>query len=170
MEHPIIITSKGKIGRRDKRQSIYNNVISNYLSTPQGRQSLAASMVQPIRRSLNYQGIARQALQVQQLPQGALPYYSKEPEGYKHDAIKITSKGEVCKKGSWKYLRGQRVVVPQFEIFANPTIRIADVKTRRFNLIDRAVHKAKAVIMAQEDSMIFEALDKLGSENGSSNN
>src|SRR5574339_352302 len=167
MKHPIIITSKGKVGRRNI-QNIYNNVVSNYLSTSAGKQALAQSMSAPIRRSLNYQGIARQALQVQQLPQGALPYYSSEPEGYKHDAIKITSKGEICKKGSWKYLRGQRVVVPQFEVFANPTIRIADVKSRRFNLIDRAVQKASVTIMAQEDSMIFEALDKLGDKNGSS--
>jgi hypothetical protein len=165
MEHPIIITSKGKIVKR-KRQEIYNNVISNYISSPHGRAALAASMAQPIRTRLSYQGIARQLLPVQQLPQGALPYYnySIEPEGYKYDAVKITSRGKVYRKGDLSKLVG-RVTIPTFQIYSNPTIRLSDVKSRRFNLIDRAVHKAKAVIMAQEDEQIFKALDSLGSGN-----
>lgn len=32
---------------------------------------------------------------------------------------------------------GQRVIVPEFEIYANPTVRIGEVKRRRFNIIDR---------------------------------
>lgn len=32
---------------------------------------------------------------------------------------------------------GERVTIPEFEIVSNPTIRIDDVKRRRFNLIDR---------------------------------
>lgn len=36
-----------------------------------------------------------------------------------------------------KVIRGQRVTVPEFEIVSNPTVRIGDVKQKRFNLIDR---------------------------------
>jgi hypothetical protein len=54
---------------------------------------------------------------------------------------------------------GDRVVVPTFELFSNPTVRIAEVRRRRFNVIDRAVQKARQEIMAQEDANIFAAID-----------
>ena len=38
-------------------------------------------------------------------------------------------------------------------------MRIAEVKRRRFNVIDRAVQKARQEMMAQEDANIFQALD-----------
>ena len=142
MKHPIIITSKGKISCREK-PSNYGGIISQYLASSAGRQALARSIASSAGRTrLDYQGIARKIFLVQPLllPQGASPTYFQEPqEGYKHDVIKINSRGVVY------------------------------IKQRRFNLIDRAVQKTKNEIMAQEDSMIFEALDKLGGKNGSSN-
>ena len=36
-------------------------------------------------------------------------------------------------------IKGTRVTVPEFEIFSNPTVSIANITQRRFNLIDRAV-------------------------------
>lgn len=44
----------------------------------------------------------------------------------------INSRGKLVEKPNVG-----RVVVPTFEIYQNPTIRIDDVKQRRFNLIDR---------------------------------
>jgi hypothetical protein len=55
------------------------------------------------------------------------------------------------------------VTLPTFDIVSNPTVRLSDVR-RRFNLIDRAVQKARQEIMAQEDSSIFDALDKIGTK------
>ena len=70
-------------------------------------------------------------------------------------AVVISSNGA----GPESRVFGDRVVVPEFEIFANPTVRIAEVKRRRFNVIDRAVQKARQEIMAQEDANVFAALD-----------
>lgn len=56
----------------------------------------------------------------------------------------------------------ERVVIPEFELVANPTVRIAEVKRRRFNVIDRAVQKARQEIMAQEDANCFAAFDTAG--------
>ena len=39
------------------------------------------------------------------------------------------------------------------------SVRIAEVKRRRFNVIDRAVQKARQEIMAQEDANVFAAID-----------
>jgi hypothetical protein len=65
---------------------------------------------------------------------------------------------------------GDRVTVPEFEVISNPTVRIAEVRRRRFNVIDRAQQKARQEIQAQEDANIFAALDyaadvTLGGEN-----
>ncbi len=76
---------------------------------------------------------------------------------FDHDEVVITSGNET---GSRDKVRStQRIILPSFEIFSNPTVRIADVKRRRFPLIDRAVQKARQEIMSQEDDAIFKALD-----------
>jgi hypothetical protein len=71
MEHPIVINNHNQIGQD------FDSLIAKYLATPAGRKRLAASMIQPIRRRLDYHGIARAAFPIQQLPDNA-PYY---PEG-----------------------------------------------------------------------------------------
>ena len=50
-------------------------VIANALSSEEGRQALAMSMREPIRRSLEYQALGRKLFLVDELPQGALPRY-----------------------------------------------------------------------------------------------
>jgi len=72
-----------------------------------------------------------------------------------------TSGGIVHRKG--RLLKPfLRVTFPQFELYSNPSIKLSDVRTRRFDLIDRKVQKARQEIMSQEDSMIFDILDKVG--------
>jgi hypothetical protein len=97
--------------------------------------------------------MARRALVVDPLPQGALPVYDRDIDVA---ATVISSNGT----GPESRVFGDRVTVPEFEIFSNPTVRIAEVKRRRFNVIDRAVQKARQEIMAQEDANIFAALDQ----------
>lgn len=136
----------------DKR----DDLISRAIMTQDGKIALAQAMANPIRRNLDYHGIARRALVVDPLPQGAMPTYDRDIDVA---AVVISSNGT----GPESRVFGDRVVVPEFEIFANPTVRIAEVKRRRFNVIDRAVQKARQEIMAQEDANIFAALDAAAS-------
>lgn len=46
-------------------------LIAKALESPQGREALAQAMANPIRTSLDYQGIGRKLLVVDPLPQGA---------------------------------------------------------------------------------------------------
>lgn len=175
MEHDfIVITSKGKIGQHSRL--LQQNLISNLIKSAAGRQALAQSMANPIRTRLDYQGLARRCLAIDPLPQGASPTYDKDidivssivghnpeeeeeeqgtKEVYCHDAIIITSRKRIGQRRVF----GQRVTVPTFEVVSNPTVRLSDVKRRRFNIIDRAVQKARTEIMSQEDDDIFAALD-----------
>ena len=122
------------------------------LTTSEGKVALGQAMANPIRRNLDYQGVGRKALVVDPLPQGALPVYDKDIDVA---AAVISSNGAAPESR----VQGDRVILPELEIVANPTIRIAEVKRRRFNVIDRAQQKAKQEIQAQEDSNIFAALD-----------
>ena len=76
MKLPFEINCRGKLAEKDTLQG----VIAKFIASSGGRSALAASMINPIRRNLDYQGIARRAFPVDQLPQGALPYYSKDDE------------------------------------------------------------------------------------------
>ena len=146
---PSNIGLAGQPGLSDEKR---DELISRAIMTQDGKIALAQAMANPIRRNLDYHGIARRALVVDPLPQGALPSYDRDIDVA---AVVISSNGT----GPESRVFGDRVVVPEFEVFSNPTVRIAEVKRRRFNVIDRAVQKARQEIMAQEDANIFAALD-----------
>eukprot|EP00697_Spironema_sp_BW2_P005666 gnl/Spiro4/17904_TR9539_c0_g1_i1.p1 gnl/Spiro4/17904_TR9539_c0_g1~~gnl/Spiro4/17904_TR9539_c0_g1_i1.p1 ORF type:complete len:336 (+),score=30.42 gnl/Spiro4/17904_TR9539_c0_g1_i1:509-1516(+) len=136
-------------GRRD-------DLISRAISSTEGKLVLAQAMANPIRKNLDYHGIARRALVVDPLPQGALPVYDRDIDV---TAVVVSSNGSAPESRVF----GDRVTVPEFEIMSNPTVRIAEVKRRRFNVIDRAVQKARQELMAQEDANVFAALDAAAS-------
>lgn len=135
----------------DRRDSLVDQAIMSQ----NGKIALAQAMANPIRRNLDYQGIARRALVIDPLPQGALPVYDRDIDVA---AVVVSSNGT----GPESRIFGDRITVPEFEIISNPTVRIAEVKRRRFNVIDRAVQKARQELMAQEDANVFAALDAAG--------
>lgn len=140
-----------------------DELIKRALMTQEGKVALGQAMANPIRRNLDYQGIGRRVLVIDPLPQGALPVYDRDIDVA---AAVISSNGAAPESRVF----GDRIVVPEFEVVSNPTVRIAEVRRRRFNVIDRAQQKARQEIQAQEDANIFAALDfasdaTLGGEN-----
>jgi len=140
-------------GPNDERR---DELVSRALMTQEGKMAMAQAMASPIRRNLDYHGVARRLLVVDPLPQGALATYDRDIDVA---AMVISSNGS----GAESRVFGDRVTVPEFEIYSNPTVRIAEVKRRRFNVIDRAVQKARQEIQAQEDANIFAAVDAAAS-------
>lgn len=133
-------------------ESQKEDLLKMALTSERGKVALGQAMANPIRRNLDYQGIGRKALRVDPLPQGALPVYDVDIEV---EAVVVSSHGAVPESR----IQGDRVTVPEFEVVANPTVRIREVKQRRFNVIDRAQQLARQEIQAQEDANIFAALD-----------
>lgn len=133
-----------------------SDMISRAIYTNEGKVALAQAMANPIRKNLDYHGVARKALVVDVLEQGEIPTYERDIDVA---ATVVSSNGTAPESRVF----GDRVTVPLFEIVSNPKVRIAEVKRRRFNLIDRAVQKARQEIMAQEDANIFAALDAASS-------
>jgi len=127
-------------------------LISKALETEEGRMALAQAMANPIRTSLDYQGVGRKLLVVDPLPQGALPVYDKDVDA---KAYVISKRGQAPDQ----IIEGDRVQVPTFEVVSYPQVRFSQVKERRFNVIDRAQQRAKSDIMAVEDEEIFKLID-----------
>jgi hypothetical protein len=146
----------GLAGQPQLSDSKRDELIVRAMNTQDGKLALAQAMASPIRRNLDYHGIARRALVVDPLAQGAQATYDRDIDV---TAVVISSNGT----GTESRIFGDRVMVPEFEIFANPTVRMSEVKRRRFNVIDRAVQKARQEIMAQEDANVFAALDAAAS-------
>ena len=126
-------------------------LIAQALDTPEGRVALAQAMVEPIRRALEYQAVGRKLLMVDELPQGAYARYEKD---VKSTAQVISRRGAVPDN----ITEGEEILVPTFEIATNPTIRLSEVKARRFFIVDRAQIKAKEAIQKEEDRNIFNAI------------
>jgi hypothetical protein len=127
-------------------------LIAQALETPEGRVALAQAMVEPIRRALEYQAVGRKLLMVDELPQGAYARYEKDVRA---TATVISRRGAVPDM----IIEGEEILVPTFEIATNPTVRISEVKARRFYIVDRAQIKAKEAIQKEEDTNIFNAIN-----------
>lgn len=126
-------------------------IIAQALNTEEGRVALAQAMVEPIRRSLEYQAVGRKLLMVDELPQGALARYERDVAAV---AYVVSRKGAVPDQ----IQEGEEILVPTFEIAAHPTVRLSEIKARRFYIVDRAQIKAKEAIQKEEDTNIFNAL------------
>lgn len=135
-----------------------DEMIKAALSSQDGKMALGQAMANPIRRNLDYAGVGRKALVVDPLPQGTLAVYDRDIDVR---AVVISSNGTATESRVF----GDRVNVPEFEIVSNPTVRIHEVKRRRFNVIDRAQQKARMEIQATEDANVFTALSFAGDDN-----
>ena len=140
---------------------VKRQIIGDYIKTAAGRAKLAASMIQPLRLRRDYTSVARKAFLVEQLPDGALPIYDKDPNV---TAFVVGEEGE----NILAITKPRRVVFPLFEIASNPEIPLTQIKERRFDLIERSQDLAKAEIQAAEDARAFDVMDAV-SQNGFDN-
>ena len=124
------------------------------VKTASGRAKMAASMQQPLRSRRDYSSVGRKTFKVEQLPDGALSLYDKDPDV---SAFVIGEEGEniICIQ------KPRRVHIPLFEVASNPEIPLTQIKERRFDLIERAQDLAKAQIQAAEDERVFAILDSI---------
>lgn len=127
-------------------------MLEEALKTPQGRAKLASSMTQPLRTRRDYLSVGRKTFLVEQLPDGALPIYDKDPDVV---AYVVGEEGE----NIVSVVKPRRVIIPVFELAANPEIPLSQVRERRFDVIERSQDLARAQIQAAEDERVFAVLD-----------
>jgi hypothetical protein len=134
--------------------SIKERIVDKYIGTTAGRTRLAASMVQSLRERRDYSSVGRKTFLVEQLPDGALPIYDKDPDV---TAFVIGEEG-----GSITAMaKPRRVIFPLFEIAALPKAPLTQVKERRYDLLKRMQDLGKAQVQAAEDDRVFSIMDAI---------
>ncbi len=133
------------------------DIIGSHIGSTKGRARLAASMIQPLRRRRDYTSVGRKAFFVEELPDGALPIYDKDPEV---TAYVVSEEGE----NIVAVAKPTRITVPIFELASNPQIPLTQIKERRFDLVERSIDLGKAAIQASEDTRVFAAIDALATD------
>jgi hypothetical protein len=129
-------------------------VIGDLIKTPEGRAKLASSMTQPLRLRRDYSSVVRKTFLVEQLPDGALPIYDKDPDV---TAYVVGEEGENIVAIS----KPRRVMFPLFELASNPEIPLTQIREKRYDLIERTQDLGRASIQAAEDERGFAVLDAI---------
>jgi len=140
------------------RSQQQQNILGTLLKSAAGRQKLAASLGPSLRRRRDYMSIARKALMVETLADGALPIYDKE---FDSTGVSFTQAFIVGEEGlaPSQVVKPIRLTVPTFEIAEMPMIPITQIKERRFDVVQRALNLGKAEIGATEDGHVFALFD-----------
>ena len=126
-------------------------IIAQAMESPEGMKALAQALVEPIKVALAYQAIGRKCLMVDELPQGAIPRYE----------VDVTAKSYVISKRGRvpdMFIEARELIVPTFEIATNPSIRMQEIRSRRYYIVDRAQVRAKDSLQRQEDTEVFKVL------------
>lgn len=134
--------------------TIKEQIVDKHISTSAGRKRLAASMIQPLRERRDYSSVGRKTFLVEQLPDGALPIYDKDPDV---TAFVIGEEGESITA----IMKPRRVIFPLFEIAALPKAPLTQIKERRYDLLKRMQDLGKAQVQAAEDDRVFSILDAI---------
>lgn len=134
-----------------------NQILAKYIVSPQGRQKIASSYTQPLRKRRDYQSVGRRAFYVESLADGQLPIWDKDAEV---TAYVVGEEG----MNIVAVQKPKRVLFPLFEIASNPEIALSEIKAKRFDLIERSIDLAKSEIMAQEDRYVFATMDAMAAD------
>lgn len=125
--------------------------LTRMMATQQGRRRIAASVVGPLRKIRDYTAVGRRALQIDELPDGALPIYDIDPDV---GAFFVNEEAMLIQS----IQKTNRITVPMYTLTAYPTIQIQNIKERRFDVMKRITEKAKSQLFRAEDQATFGTL------------
>ena len=92
------------------------------------------AMTEPLRKRLDYLGIGRKLVEVDLLPQGAVPQYDNDFSEVK--GVRVSARGNPPVVESWS----DRYEVETFELATVRSLKYAEISIRRFNALDRVRH------------------------------
>jgi len=123
--------------------------LTQAIQTEAGLKRVAANMANPVRFKLDYKGIFRKFVIVEQMPDGVPLIFDKD--------LPQVPAVKVGKGGSPRIIemRGKRVTVEEFEIAARVKVPYAELFTRRYRALDRAKDRLIEGIELREDLIGF---------------
>ncbi len=134
--------------------TLKEKALEQAMGTQSGRRRIATSMVQSLRERRDYSSVIRKTMLVEQIPDGAVPSYDKDPDVI---AYVVGEDGDSI----LSYARVRRVQFPLFEIAALPKAQLTQIKERRYDLLKRMQDLGKAQIQAAEDDRGFSIMDAI---------
>lgn len=135
----------------------FSSILAKYIGSGAGRNRLAAKMTPSLRRFRDYSAVGRKAFLVEDLEDGALAIYDKDP---------IVPAYAVSEGGNnvMTLVSSQRVNAPLFELASNPYIPLTQIRERRFDLIKRTIELGVAGVKEKEDVRVFSTVNALAAD------
>jgi hypothetical protein len=119
--------------------------------TGQGFAKIGQELLLPIKEIIDYQGFARRCLKTYTIPQGNINRIDKDVDVA---AFVVSHDGAVIETRV-----SDRYVFPdEFEIMAFPSIRVSEVYQKQYDVLDRAMDRAKQAIQRTEDQRFISIL------------
>jgi len=120
------------------------------LQTPEGRSTIAQTMLEPFKLGRDYVAIGRQVFAVDHLPAAAPMWYDLDPQ---FQALVVGPKGGV----DVTEINTTRINLEPLILAVYPKVHVMDVATRRFNILDREQERAQHELATLEDDKVFAA-------------
>jgi len=144
--------SKMRLANQQKAKDLANkreSALAQALQTESGIRRIAANMANPVRFKLDYKGIFRKFVIVEQMPDGVPLIFDKD--------LPAVPAVKVAKGGSPRMIemRGKRVELFAFEIAARVKVPYEELFTRRYRALDRAKDRLIEGIELREDLIGF---------------
>jgi hypothetical protein len=128
-------------------------VLTKYLSTVGGLTKIAANLANPVRRRLDYKGIARKFYVVELMESGIPLIFDRDLPDV--PAVRTGMNGSV----NVVEMVAERVEVEDFEIAARPKIPYRELYVRRFRALDRAKDRLIEGMELREDLIAFSQME-----------
>jgi len=135
----------------------FKRIIAKYISSGAGRATMASKMTPSLRRFRDYAAVGRKAFLVEDLEDGALPLYDKDP---------IIPAYAVAEGGDSiiALANSERVFAPLFELAALPLVQLTQIRERRYDLIKRTIELGVAGVKEKEDVRVFATINALAAD------
>lgn len=121
--------------------------------TQAGLMKLAQALASPVRKHLDYRGVGRRFLVTEPYVDPGPMYYDADVPEF--DAVVIGRDGAsrmvIC--------RATRTIIPEFEIVARVKVPFAEIRTRKYRVVERVKERLKQSFAIKEDLLIFSLMD-----------
>jgi hypothetical protein len=135
----------------------FKNIIARYVESGAGRRTMAAKMTPSLRRYRDYSAVGRKAFLVEDLEDGALPLYDKDPIVPAYAVAEAGNSIQVL-------VDSQRVVAPLTILATLPMIPLSHIRERRYDSIKRSIELGVAGVKEKEDVRVFATMNSLAAD------
>jgi hypothetical protein len=135
----------------------FKSVIARYIESGNGRSRMAVKMTPSLRRYRDYSAVGRKAFLVEDLEDGALPLYDKDPI---IPAYAVGESGDSVET----LVTTERVFAPLFELASLPLISLTQIRERRYDVIKRSIELGVAGLKEKEDVRVFATMNALAAD------